>query len=211
MTDRQLFIDKCVGLGINLSTEKLERIDTYAFLLEKWQKKFNLIGPDTVPYIYSRHILDCAQIVPLIKDDDFVLDIGAGAGLPAIVIAILTGAKVHACERVGKKIQFMSEVKRQLKLGDRFMPLQEDVYKLDKKSNPYSVITSRAFSELDNILKAGNALLSNSGRYVLLKGVGVGAEKNNTKLIKDMTVEEKDSITYAGGKILVIKQVPRET
>ncbi|MFT7144117.1 MAG: 16S rRNA (guanine527-N7)-methyltransferase, partial [bacterium] len=141
----------------------------------------------------------------LIKDDDFVLDIGAGAGLPSIVIAILTGAKVHACERVGKKIQFMSEIKRQLSLGDSFMPIQEDVYKLDTNTHSYSVITSRAFSELDNILKAGSTLLRDGGKYVLLKGASVEVEKNNTNLIKSMTVKEKDSITYAGGKILVIK------
>lgn len=204
MDDRQLFIDKCAELDIELTADKLERIDKYAFLLEKWQKKFNLIGPDTVPYIYSRHILDCAQIVPLIKNDDFVLDIGAGAGLPSIIIAILTGAKVHACERVGKKIQFMNEVKRQLKLGDQFMPLQEDVYLLSEKNNTYSVVTSRAFSELDNILKAGSFLLVEDGRYILLKGVGIEVEKNSTDLIKCMTVTEKDSITYAGGKILII-------
>lgn len=204
MSDRQIFIDKCAELDIELTEEKLARIDQYAFLLAKWQKKFNLVGPDTIPYIYSRHILDCAQICPLIKSDDFVLDIGAGAGLPSIIISILTGAKVHACELVGKKIQFMGEVKRQLKLGDRFLPLKEDVYKLVEKNNVYSVITSRAFSEVDNILKAGNPLLSEGGKYILLKGASFDREKNASPLIKCMTIEEKSSITFAGGKILVL-------
>jgi len=211
MEDRQFFIEKCLSLNIGLSDKKLEHIDRYVFLLKKWQKKFNLISSETIPYIYSRHILDCAQIVPFIKDDDFILDIGAGAGLPSIIISILTGAKVHACERVGKKIQFMNEVKRQLKLGDKFLPLQEDVYKLDKKNIRYSVVVSRAFSELGNILTAGNPILKNDGRYILLKGVSVDEEKNKVDLIKCMTIEEKDSITFTGGKILIIDKVPRET
>lgn len=205
MQDRQLFIEKCSELNIELSEDKLARIDQYALLLEKWNKKFNLVGPETIPYIYTRHLLDCAQIAPYIKEDDFVLDIGAGAGLPSIIVAILTGAKVHACERVGKKIQFMREVKRQLKLGDRFFALQEDVFKLVEKNDRYSVITSRAFSELDTILKAGNPLLKDGGKYVLLKGVSFEDEKNNTDLIKCMTSEEKESITFIGGKIMVLK------
>lgn len=204
MSDRDIFIRKCAELNIELTEEKLARIDQYAFLLEKWQRKINLIGPDTVPFIYSRHILDCAQICPLIKSDDFILDIGAGAGLPSIIISILTGAKVHACEKVGKKIQFMSEVKRQLQLGDRFIALKEDVYKLHENNNRYSVITSRAFSNIDNILKAGRPLLSSGGKYILLKGSNFDVEKNNSSLIKCMTVEEKDSITSIGGKVLVL-------
>lgn len=205
MQDRQLFIENCSKLNIELSEDKLARIDQYALLLEKWNKKFNLVGPDTIPHIYSRHILDCAQIVPFINKDDFVLDIGAGAGLPSIVIAILTGAKVHACERVGKKIQFMREVKRQLNLGDSFFALQEDVFKLPEKDQRYSVITSRAFSELDTILKAGKPLLKDGGKFVLLKGVSFEEEKNKTDLIKCMTIEEKESITFIGGKIMVLK------
>ena len=204
MSDRQIFIDKCAELDIELTEEKLARIDQYAFLLEKWQKRFNLVGPDTIPNLYSRHILDCAQICPLIKSDDVVLDIGAGAGLPSIIICILTGAKIHACELVGKKIQFMSEVKRQLKLGDQFLPLKEDVYKLSDKKERYSVITSRAFSEVDNILRAGNPLLLEGGKYILLKGASFDEEKNASPLIKCMTIEEKKSITFTGGKILVL-------
>lgn len=204
MNDREIFIQKCAELNIELTDEKLARIDQYAFLLEKWQKRFNLVGPDTIPNLYSRHILDCAQVCPLIKSDDVVLDIGAGAGLPSIIICILTGAKIHACELVGKKIQFMSEVKRQLKLGDRFLPLKEDVYKLSDKKERYSVITSRAFSEVDNILRAGNPLLLDGGKYILLKGASFDEEKNASPLIKCMTIEEKKSITFTGGKILVL-------
>lgn len=205
MQDKKIFMEGCKGLGIRMTEEQEARIEQYAFLLEKWSKKINIIGPETIPYIYSRHILDAAQIAPFIKKGDTVLDIGAGAGLPSIVIAILTGAKVYACERVGKKVQFMNEVKRQLKLGDAFFTLQEDVYKLDVEKFSFDVVTSRAFSELNNILLAGNRVLKKEGRYVLLKGASIKEEINNSDLIFGMTQEEKKSITNKEGKILVLK------
>ena len=209
MHDKDIFLEGCKTLGIELDDLQRARIDQYALLLEKWSKKINIIGPDTVPYIYSRHLLDAAQIAPLIKKGEVILDIGAGAGLPSIVLAILTGAKVYACERVGKKVQFMREVKRQLKLDDSFFVLQEDVYKLDDEKYAFDVVTSRAFSELENILLAGNRVLKEGGRYVLLKGASVNDEINNSNLIFNMTVEEKKSITFKEGKILVLN--PRST
>jgi len=203
--DRQAFLDGCKKLDIEITSEQMERIDQYALLLEKWNQKFNLVGPDTIKHIYSRHILDCAQVVPFINDTDIVLDIGAGSGLPSLIIAILTGAEVHACERIGKKVQFMNEVKRKTKLGDRFLTLQEDVFNLHKKETRYSVVTSRAFSQLDIILKAGRSLLTEDGKFVLLKGVNYQDEILAANLKLDVTVDEKDSITFTGGKILVLK------
>lgn len=205
MDDRQIFIDGCKKLNIELTTEKMERIDQYAFLLEKWNRTYNLVGPDTIKCIYSRHILDCAQIVPYINDDDIVLDIGAGSGLPSLIVAILTGATVHACERIGKKIQFMREVKRRTNLGDRFLAIQEDVFSLPNKETRYSVITSRAFSQLNIIFKAGQPLLAGGGKYVLLKGVNYQDEIDAAAFNLNVTVREKESITLTDGKILIIE------
>lgn len=209
MQDRQIFLEGCKSLGINLTEDQMARIDEYALLLDKWSRKINIIGPETIPNIYSRHILDAAQLIPFVKSDDVILDIGAGAGIPSLILAILTDAKIYACERVGKKVQFMNEVKRQLKLGDQFFTLQEDAYKIDPEKYGFTLVTSRAFSELDNILLAGKRVLKNGGRFVLLKGASVKEEINKSTLIFDMTVEEKGSITFKDGKILVLK--PRST
>lgn len=205
MQDRQIFIDGCKQLGLTLTEDQEARIDEYALLLDKWSKKINIIGPETRPYIYSRHILDAAQLVPYIKKDDIVLDIGAGAGIPSIILAILTGAQVYACERVGKKVQFMKEVKRRLKLDACFNVLQEDVYKLDTEKYAFTVVTSRAFSELSNIILAGKRVLKKEGHYVLLKGERLNDEINNVECIFEMTMEQKESITLKEGKILLLK------
>jgi len=203
--DRDTFLEGCKALKIELSDEKLKQIDLYAELLRKWSRKINIIGPETIPYIYSRHILDSIQVVPFINDDDIVLDVGAGAGLPSIIISIMTEAKVFGCERVGKKIQFMQEVRRKLSL-ESFFPLQKDAYKLKDDELGITVVTSRAFSELKNIIDVGEPLLKTDGRYVLLKGGAVDAEIKSLTLNKNVTIKKKKSITFADGNILLISR-----
>lgn len=203
MDDKQLLLDGLKTLNIEMSPEQEARIEKYAFLLEKWQKKFNLISPTTIPYIYSRHILDCAQIAPYIKEGDLVLDIGSGAGLPSVVLAILTDAKVHACERNWKKVQFLNNVRRELELTDKFSVLQNDIYKSEDFESQYSVITSRAFSELKNIIDAGNPLLARGGKYILLKGGRLDEEINSANLKNVVTTDIIKSITFTDGKILI--------
>jgi len=203
--DRNLFLEGCEELKISISDDKLKQIDLYAELLFKWSGKINLIGPETVPYIYSRHILDSIQIIPFINDSDIVLDVGAGAGLPSVIISIMTEAKVFACERVGKKIQFMQEVRRKLGL-ENLSPLQKDAYKLNQDNLGITVITSRAFSELKNIIEVGDSLLKEDGRYVLLKGSAVDDEIENLSPNKNVTIKKKESITFADGNILLVSR-----
>lgn len=205
MDDKTLMLEGLKKLDIEISKDQEARLDEYALLLKKWQKKFNLISPTTIPYIYSRHILDCAQIVPYIKDGDLVLDIGSGAGLPSVVLAIMSNAKIHACERNWKKVQFLNNVRRELSLSDNFLVLQNDIYKSDEFENRYDVITSRAFSELKNIFSAGEPLLKEGGSYVLLKGGRLDDEIKNATLKKDVTTDIKESITFTDGKILIVQ------
>ncbi len=200
--DRNKFLEGCKKLNINISKEQMTRIDEYAFLLAKWQKVYNLIGPDTVSEIYTRHLLDSIQIVPYIKNDDVVIDVGAGAGLPSIVLAIMTDAKIYACEKVSKKVSFMNEVRRKLCLDNCFEVLQRDVYGLSENDYLVTVVTSRAFSEMNDILRIGEDVFSGC-RYVLLKGEGVDDEIKKIKINNSVTFEKKQSITYLGGNILL--------
>ena len=208
--DKQAFLQGCTALGITVSREKMAHIDTYALLLSKWNKKINLIAPSTVGEIYKRHILDSIQIIPEISDDDIVLDIGSGGGLPSLIIAIMTGARVYACERVGKKVQFMREVARKVNIQDRFTVLQEDVYQIDSSQYQFSVISARAFAEMSLIFKAGKPLLREGGKYVLLKGAIVDDELAKCHDIFNVTMEKKKSITSSSGSILIARPVSCE-
>ena len=174
-------------------------------MLLKWNTAFNLIAKSTENSIYERHLLDSVQLIPYLNDNEKILDFGSGSGLPAIPIALLMNAKVSACERAGKKCQFMNEARRQLLIGDRFQVLQEDIRNLPDLNNSYDVITSRAFADIEDIVMLGRPLLREGGRFVLLKN-----DKDLSKISElsekfNMTFEIKESITSPVGKIITVQ------
>ncbi|MGL4323661.1 MAG: 16S rRNA (guanine(527)-N(7))-methyltransferase RsmG, partial [Beijerinckiaceae bacterium] len=102
---------------LNVSRETLQRLDSYVHLLERWQKSINLVAPSTIPYVWHRHILDCAQLAKFHMDRAHWVDLGAGAGLPGIVVAILRqetspNFNLHLVESNGKKCAFLREASR---------------------------------------------------------------------------------------------------
>ena len=74
------FASELKALGINVSRETLQRLETYAALLAKWQAKINLVGPATLPDLWRRHFLDSAQLVPLLAAQDSLPRAGGGLG-----------------------------------------------------------------------------------------------------------------------------------
>ena len=80
-----------------VSDEVLQRLALYADTLVKWQAKINLVGPDTLPDLWSRHMLDSAQLAPFIDPGAKVADLGSGAGFPGLVLAIMGGGSRPSC------------------------------------------------------------------------------------------------------------------
>jgi 16S rRNA (guanine527-N7)-methyltransferase len=80
--------------AFDVSRETLERLVNYAELLEKWNRRINLVGRSTLPDLWHRHIADSAQLWDLAPPDARLwLDLGSGAGLPGLVIAAITAEK----------------------------------------------------------------------------------------------------------------------
>lgn len=74
----------------DVSRETLEKLELYAALLKKWQRRINLVSRTTLPDIWRRHLLDSAQIAPLIRGEaPSCIDMGTGAGFPGMVLAIM--------------------------------------------------------------------------------------------------------------------------
>lgn len=209
MTDRDRFLDGCRSLGITISEQQLSLIDQYVQILLKWNKVHNLIGRSTEKNIYFRHILDCAQLVPYIKNSKNVLDVGSGAGLPAIILAILTDCQIYACEIIAKKASFLSAAKAQLKLNSNFTVLNQDVHLLKKNEFNFDTITARAYADLQHIFEGTAPLLTDGGKFVLLKGVQNDTEISLAHLKKDVTIKKYPSITSKESKIITI--VPGST
>jgi len=99
--------------GENVSRETLDRLSSYLALLERWQKRINLVGGRTLEDPWRRHILDSAQLAGLVEGPT-VVDLGSGAGLPGLILAMLRPElSVHLVESDARKCAFLREAARE--------------------------------------------------------------------------------------------------
>lgn len=189
-----------------VSRETRERLERYAALLEKWQRRINLISSTTLPDLWRRHFLDSAQLLPWLGLGP-VLDMGSGAGFPGLVLAILRGtaAPVHLVESDARKCAFLAEVAR---------VTQADVIIHNCRTEalpPFSVetITARALAPLSQLLNWSEKFLSPSTQCLFLKGRN--GEDELTQAGKDwrMQITRRDSLTDPSGIIFHLKEVHR--
>src|SRR4030088_3390014 len=109
--------DKAAALALTpVSRETEARLDRYVELLREWQAKTNLIAPSTLPNLWTRHISDSLQLLPLAPSAKIWVDFGSGGGFPGVVLACamaeVSGAVVHLVERNAKKAAFLREALR---------------------------------------------------------------------------------------------------
>ena len=176
-TDLQLGDTLSAGaeaLGLTLSADQHKKLLAYLALMAKWNRTYNLTALRDPAQMMTHHLLDSLAAVSAFADADNVLDVGAGGGLPGIVLAIWAaearpGMKVSMIDTVHKKTAFLTQAKAELQLSNvsvytaRVEQLQVD--------QPFDVITSRAFAELNDFINWSNHLLQPGGRYIAMKGV----------------------------------------
>ncbi|MEL6751285.1 MAG: 16S rRNA (guanine(527)-N(7))-methyltransferase RsmG [Pseudomonadota bacterium] len=144
--------------GLSVSRETSERLELYVDELLRWQKRINLIGPADREEVWERHIADCWQVAALIPDGSRVVDMGAGAGLPGIVVAIRMaetgGGEVTLVEANGKKCAFLNHMRRTLALPEttRLTVSNERVQTVMPALSAVDVVTARAFASLTDLL-----------------------------------------------------------
>lgn len=167
MENIQILKTKLNKMNISLSEEKLDKLESYVELLSKWNSAYNLVGKSTLESIYTRHILDSLQLIPYLRGGQSVLDFGAGAGIPSVVLAIvLDNVQFTACERIGKKCQFLNQARRELNLQN-FTVIQDDVRSINED---FDVITCRAVATIEEIMNLTSEIRHLEQVYVLLKG-----------------------------------------
>ncbi|CAC9524793.1 16S rRNA (guanine(527)-N(7))-methyltransferase (EC 2.1.1.170) [uncultured Gammaproteobacteria bacterium] len=155
-------------MGIELNEAQRTKLLQYLQLIIKWNKTYNLSAIRDLEEGVKKHLLDSLSVVSYINSGN-LLDVGAGAGLPGIVISIMKPELlVTVLDTVGKKCRFMQFAKTQLALKNLTVINQrvEDY----RPEQCFSQITSRAFSEVDKTLKLTRHLLCDNGHYLLMKG-----------------------------------------
>lgn len=161
-------------LGLDLSEEQITQLLAYLALLVKWNKAYNLTAVRDPEEMVSRHLLDSLAVVPHLQGKR-VLDVGSGAGLPGIPLAIIYPERTFSLlDSNGKKSRFQMQAKAELKL-DNLTVLQARVEQLEVGSKEvperFDCITSRAFSSLELMVTSSQQLLAEGGHWLAMKGL----------------------------------------
>ena len=161
-------------MDISFSDEQLVQLLAYHGLIGKWNKVYNLSAIRDPIESIKKHFLDSLSIVNFIQPG-MLLDVGSGAGLPGIVIAIMKPkTKVFTIDSVGKKCRFMQTVKTELSLENlTVVNNRVESFNYEEK---FPQIVSRAFSSGVDTLDKTRHLISSNGRYLLMKGANVDQE-----------------------------------
>ena len=170
MTDRDAF-----AIAFDVPRGTMDQFDTFSALLCDWQTRMNLVGPSTLPVIWDRHFADSAQLLVLAGSGKSWLDIGAGAGFPGIVIALLDpDATITLVESIAKKCRFLTEAVQMLALNHRVTIENRRIETLPRQK--FDIITARALAGLDRLFDWGLPYAGSGTRWLLPKGVRAANE-----------------------------------
>lgn len=160
-----------LGLDASLAPPLL----AYLSLLDRWNRTYNLTAVRDPGEMVGKHLLDSLAMHPYVRDIDTLADLGTGAGLPGIPLAIaLPSLQVALVESNGKKARFLREAVRTLGLGNARV-LESRAEAVDMPG-AFDAITARALATLPGILAVGAHLLRPGGRLLAMKGVHPGDE-----------------------------------
>jgi 16S rRNA (guanine527-N7)-methyltransferase len=199
-----------------VSRETLERLKTYAGLLEQWQKTMNLVAPSTLPDVWNRHFADSAQLLALAPPDAKTwLDLGSGAGFPGLVLALMLaardGAKVTLIESDTRKAAFLAEVARQTGVSVDICRERIEKAATQAKLMAIDVITARALAPLPRLLELAAPWFSSQTVGLFLKGREAQSEVEAAQRHWEFAVALHPSLTDKHGRIIVIRALRAKT
>jgi len=178
--NQRLLSDGAESMNIALSEYQVEQLLKFHSLIIKWNKVYNLSAIRDPIESIKKHFLDSLSILSFIRPE-LLLDVGSGAGLPGIIIAIMKpNTSVFVIDSVGKKCRFMQTVKTELSLNNLSV-INSRVESYDYHKT-FPQIVSRAFSNVADTIEKTKHLISSDGRYLLMKGDTI--ETEDIKLLK---------------------------
>ena len=197
--------------GLNVSRETLDALHQYEVLVRRWNPAINLIAKSTVPEIWSRHILDSAQLFTLAPESASQwVDLGSGGGFPGIVVAVLAKElqpqlHVTLVEADTRKATFLREAVRELQLHasvlsqriEMIAPLQADV------------LSARALASLPVLLGFATQHLAPLGTCLFPKGEKYTEEVAEARRDWAFDIDARPSLSDGKAAILVIRNIHR--
>ena len=171
------------------------QLSKFAATLAQDGVRLGLIGPREVERIWDRHILNCAAITELIEDGQSIIDIGSGAGLPGIVLAILKpNSKVTLIEPMQRRTDFLTQVKTDLGLTN----VEIIRGRAEGQKVTAQIVTSRAVAPLGKLLAWSWPLVQKGGKVLAIKGEKAQEELENAQKVTSFLKDSPATITTCG-------------
>ncbi|GAB4070174.1 16S rRNA (guanine(527)-N(7))-methyltransferase RsmG [Ancylobacter sonchi] len=192
-----------------VSRETEDRLVAIVALLEKWQRTINLVAPGTLPKLWTRHIADSLQLVPLAGEVTRWVDLGSGGGFPGLVVAAVLaerdGADVTLVESDSRKAAFLREAARIAELPATVLPMRIEQV-APKIAAGVEVVSARALAPLPKLLDLSYPFLAQGARGLFLKGQDVDNELTESSKSWRIDASITESLTDPGGRILVVER-----
>ena len=193
---------------VGLTDEKIADLERFRALLKAGNARMNLVGPSTLETFWARHVIDSAQLLWIAPEAREWADLGSGAGLPGLVLAILLrgveGAHVHLIESMAKRCRFLSAVVQALDL-----PAEVHNARAETLALKVDVVTARACAPLDRLLGYAQPFLSRGATGVFLKGADVDAEIMEARKQWRFKAACRNSLSDPRGRLLTIEELSR--
>ena len=193
-----------------MSEARLADLTRYREMLRDGSERMNLVGPSAMAEFWLRHAWDSAQLAPLMDDAVTVADVGAGAGFPGVVLAILLkdrpGAHVHLVESLTKRCGFLHKVVEALQL-----PATVHNVRAEELSPvpAVDIVTARACAPLPRLLSYALPLMRGGARGLFLKGRGAEAEVAEARRTWRLDAHFVESRSDPSGRIVVVETLSR--
>ncbi len=174
-----LLVQGARDLSLTLSEAQITKLIDYLALMAKWNSVYNLTAVRDPVQMVTQHLLDSLAAVSAFSNAKNVLDVGAGGGLPGMVLAIWAAEahpemRISMIDTVHKKTAFLTQVKAELNLNNvSVYTARVEQWQAPQK---FDVITSRAFADLSDFVNWSEHLLADGGQYIALKGVAPDTE-----------------------------------
>lgn len=191
---------------VGLTDERRRDVEAFRCLLVQANQQMNLVGDSTLEQFWVRHFVDSAQLLWFSPTSTVWADLGSGAGLPGLILAMLLkgrpGSTVHLIESMTKRCRFLSEVVRALDLPAVVHNERAEALKLNVE-----MVTARACAPLERLLGYAQPYFARGARGLFLKGADVDSEIEQARKTWGFAFETASSLSDPRGRLLFIEEL----
>jgi 16S rRNA (guanine527-N7)-methyltransferase len=209
-----LSADRATALALTpVSRETAARLDRFVAILLDWQRRMNLIAASTEPAVWTRHVADSLQLLPLAPQARIWADLGSGGGFPGLAIACAladaAGARMHLVESNRKKAAFLREAVRATGAPAIVHAIKIEDF-IEKPPEPIEILTARALAPLPELLAMAYPLLKKGTAGLFPKGQDVAVELTAAAKCWNIQASLTPSRTDPRAQIVVVRGIERK-